>query len=434
MTDLSPTSPSSPSSPTRRTFLSDATRAAVGIGALAMQRGVHAAGTSEVLRVGVVGCGGRGTGAAQDALHADPLAKLVAVGDTFADRTASFLENVKLDDKIAAQVDVAPDRVFTGFDAYKQVIDSGVDVVLLTAPPHFRPEHFAYAVERNKHCFVEKPIAVDAPGVAAVRKVCEQARQKSLSVVSGLCYRYEPAKRETVARIKDGAIGDVVAIESLYNTGTLWHRGDDPKWSRMEYQVRNWLYYTWLSGDHIVEQAVHTLDKAAWVLGDAAPIKAWGTGGRQQRTDPKYGHIFDHHTVHFEFPEGVKVFFSCRQQDGTSMETQDAVLGTKGRATLMNHRIEGAEKWRYRGPMPSMYRVEHEEMFKAIRNSAPIDNGHYMCNSTMLGVMGRMCTYTGQELTWEQACASQERLGPSTYEWTDLPEPLVAIPGVTKFV
>jgi len=397
-----------------------------------MARRVHATGTDDVIRVGVVGCGGRGAGAAQDALHADHRAQLVAVGDTFADRTASFLESVKLDEQIAGQVRVEPDAAFAGFDAYQKVIDSDVDVVLLTAPPHFRPSHFAYAVAKNKHCFVEKPIAVDAPGVRAVMQTCEQARQKSLSVVSGLCWRYDLGVRATMEKIKAGAIGEIRAIESIYNGGTLWHRGDDPSWSRMEYQLRNWLYHTWLSGDHIVEQAVHSLDKAAWLMDDAHPIKAWGVGGRQQRTDPKYGHIYDHHTVFYEFANGVRVYFSCRQQDGTTQAVEEVVHGSQGRARVLDHRVDGVERWRYRGPKPSMYRVEHEALFASIRKSAPIDNGHYMCNSTMLAIMGRMCTYTGLELTWEQAYSSEEHLGPETYDWSDVPEQAIAMPGVTK--
>ncbi|MBX3426814.1 MAG: Gfo/Idh/MocA family oxidoreductase [Pirellulales bacterium] len=417
---------------TRRAFLQQSTTASLALGALALARGVHAAGTDETIRVGVVGCGGRGAGAARDALHADPGAKLVAIGDVFADQAGNFLENVRLDEAIADRIDVPTERVFAGFDAYRKVIDSGVDVVLLTAPPHFRPEHFAYAVAQGKHTFVEKPIAVDAPGVRAVQQVCEEARQKRLSVVSGLCWRYELGMRATVEKIKEGAIGDIVAIESLYNAGTLWHRGDKPDWSRMEYQLRNWLYYTWISGDHIVEQAVHSLDKTAWLLGDVHPLKAWGVGGRQQRTDPKFGNIYDHHTVFYEYPGGVRVYFSCRQQAGTSQVVEETVHGSKGRARLVAHEITAAEQWRYRGPKPSMYRVEHEALFRSIRDSAPVDDGHYMCNSTMIGIMGRMCTYTGQELTWEQAYESQQRLGPTAYDWSDVPEQAVAMPGVTK--
>jgi predicted dehydrogenase len=418
----------------RRQFLKYSAQASASIATAAMALNAHAANTDDTLRVGVVGCGGRGAGAARDALYADPRARVVAVGDVFADRTASLLENLKIDPVVAPRAEVAPERVFSGFDAYKQVIDSDVDVVLLTTPPHFRPQHFAYAIEKGKHAFVEKPVAVDAPGLRAVQAACEEARKKRLSVVSGLCYRYHAGVKATVDQVANGAIGDIVAIESTFNAGTLWHRGDDASWSRMEYQLRNWLYYTWLSGDHIVEQAVHSVDKAAWLLGDASPLSAWGVGGRQQRTDKKFGNIFDHHTVFYEFPNNVRVYFSCRQLEGVPQQVEDIALGTKGQAKLMHHEISGPQAWRYKGPKPSMYRVEHEYLFKGIRDGVPVDNGHYMCNSTMIGIMGRMCTYTGQKITWEQACASNERLGPGSYELSDAPEPPVAIPGLTKMV
>ncbi|CAN0358371.1 unnamed protein product, partial [Ectocarpus sp. 4 AP-2014] len=233
-------------------------------------------------------CGGRGRGAAIDALNADPNAKLVAVGDAFADRAKSGLAAVEFEDTIAERVTVDEDHTFAGFDAYKRVIDSDVDVIILATPPHFRPEQFAYAIEKGKHVFIEKPISVDMPGAERIAATCEIAAQKGLSVVSGLCWRYDLGVNETMRRIQDGAIGDIVAVESNYNSSTLWHRGDKPDWSRMEYQIRNWLYYTWLSGDIIAEQAIHSLDKTAWLMGDASPIKAMGMGGRQQRTDSKY--------------------------------------------------------------------------------------------------------------------------------------------------
>jgi predicted dehydrogenase len=305
--------------------------------------------------------------------------------------------------------------------------------VILATPPHFRPEHLRYSVERGKHAFVEKPVAVDVPGVHAVMETCELARQKGLAVVSGLCWRYAPRVKETIARIQEGAIGDIVAIQSCYNTGTEWHRGENPAWSRMEYQIRNWLYYTWLSGDHIVEQAVHSLDKTAWLLGDASPVRAMGLGGRQQRTGPKFGNIYDHHTVFYEFSGGVRAYFTCRRQDNCSKLVEETVLGTKGKAWVLAGRIEGEKPWRYSGPKPSMFQLEHEELFKSIRAGRPINNGHYMTNSTLIAIMGRMCTYTGQDLTWEQVNGSQERLGPAAYEWGDVPEPPVPVPGVTKF-
>jgi myo-inositol 2-dehydrogenase / D-chiro-inositol 1-dehydrogenase len=334
------------------------------------------------------------------------------------------------------RVKVPADHVFVGFDAFKKVIDCGVDVVILATPPHFRPQHLAYAVEKGKHAFVEKPVAVDAPGVRSIIETCNKAKEKNLAIVSGLCWRYHPTVREVVRRIvEDKAIGDIVAIQSSFNTTTLWHRGDDPKWSRMEYQIRNWLYFNWLSGDHICEQAVHSLDKTAWLQGDIHPTRAVGMGGRQQRVEPEFGDIYDHHTVFYEYPTGVRVYFTCRQQKDCSNFIDEVVLGTKGRAQLLDPEIKGEKPWRGKIDPNRMYDIEHEAMFASIRDGKPINNGHYMANSTMLGIMGRMCTYTGQALTWDQCFNSQERLGPSEYAWNDnVPAVEVAVPGKTKVV
>jgi predicted dehydrogenase len=419
--------------PNRRDFLKKSAAASTALAAFSIPRFAHA-GTDESIKVGLVGCGNRGSGAAVDALFADPHARLVAVGDTFGDQAHQALDSIKRNSPTPGQVAVAEDHVFSGFDAYKQVIDSGVDVVILATPPHFRPQHLQYAVEKGKHTFVEKPIATDVPGVHAVMAACEEAKKKNLAVVSGLCWRYAPPVMETIARVQDGAIGDIVAIESSYNAAISWHRGDKPEWSRMEYQLRNWLYFTWASGDHIVEQAVHSLDKTAWLLGDASPKSAMGLGGRQQRTDPMYGNIFDHHSVFYEYPSGVRVYFTCRQQNNLKRQVEETVLGTKGQAQIMAGRISGEKPWRYKGDKPSMYREEHTALFKSIRDGHPINNGHYMCNSTLIAIMGRMCTYTGKPLTWEEVNNSKERLGPEQYAWGDLKVPPVAIPGVTKFV
>jgi predicted dehydrogenase len=425
-------------SPTRRDFLHTSTLAGGAVlGALAAPRAVHA-GVDESLRVGLVGCGNRGMGAAIDALAADPQARLVAVADAFADKAQASLEALKADEHFGPRIMVEPERVYVGFDAYQQLIDGGVDVVLLASPPHFRPQHLQYAVAAGKHCFVEKPVAVDAPGVRAVMAACEQAKQKSLNIVSGLCYRYDLAKRETVRQIvEERAIGDIVAIDSRYLTGPLWYREPEPAWSPMEVQIRNWLYYTWLSGDFIMEQAIHSIDKTAWLLGDAQPLRATALGGRQQRVDPKYGNVYDHFTVLYEYPEGVRVTLTCRQMDGCAAETEDHVLGSDGTAELMAHRVRkrGGEKpWRYRGPKPSMYRVEHEELFAAIRGGQPINNGHYMCNSTLLALLGRQAAYTGASVMWDECVNGGERLGPAEYAWGDAPESRVAIPGKTATV
>jgi predicted dehydrogenase len=423
---------------TRRQFLKTSTGAAVGAtlaSTFAIPRAVHA-GASETLRVGLVGAGGRGTGAALNALDASPDNVLVAIGDAFADRTKASLDELHSNDRVKDRVQVPDENLFAGFDAYKSVIDN-CDVVILATPPHFRPQHLGYAVEKGKHSFVEKPVAVDAPGIRSVIETCEKAKEKNLAIVSGLCWRYHPNVKETVRRVvEDKAIGDIVAIQSCYNGNTLWHRGDKPEWSRMEYQIRNWLYFDWLSGDHICEQAVHSLDKTAWLQGDVHPISAFGMGGRQQRTGPEYGNIYDHHTVFYEYPNNVKVYFTCRQQANTSTFVDEIVQGTKGTAQILACRIEGENAWQpKRGKNPDMYTIEHEALFKSIRDGKPINDGHYMANSSMLAVMGRMCTYTGQSLTWEQAFNSQERLGPATYEWNDnVPATNVAIPGERQLV
>ncbi len=425
--------PRLPPDNSRRDFLkkTSATTLTAGLASgLVVPRAAHA-GESETLRVGLIGCGGRGTQAVIDALTADPHTQLVAIGDAFKDRALDCLANLKESEKVRDRIVVDEDHVFGDFDAFRKVTDSGVDVVILTTSPHFRPEHLAYAVEAGKHCFVEKPIAVDAPGVRSVQATCERAREKGLSIVSGLHWRYSPGMNEMVDQIREGAIGDIVAIQSNWNVATLWHRGNKPEWSRMEYQMRNWYYYTWLCGDHIVEQAIHSLDKCAWLQGDTQPLRANGMGGRQQRTASKYGHIFDHHSVVYDFPEDLKVFFTCRQQDNVAQEVEDHVLGTKGIAHMIRHRIEGENKWRYRGSSRSPYDIEHEKLFASIRSGSPINNGDYMCNSTMIAIMGRMATYTGKTVTWDECYNSEVRLGPETYEWGDMPEPSVAIPGVT---
>lgn len=436
---MSEQSSESKSIPSRREFLKGSTAALVGgalAGTLSIARSAHAEG-SDVLKIGLIGCGGRGTGAAQNALLADAAVKLTALGDTFADRLQGSLNHLRqLEAKgevPTGSIDVPQERQFVGFDAYQKVIDSGVDVVLLCTPPHFRPAHFKAAVAAGKHAFVEKPVAVDAPGVRSVLASAEEAKRKGLSIVSGLCWRYHPPKREIMQRIHDGAVGEVLAIHTSYNTGGLWVKPRQPDWSDMEWQLRNWLYFTWLSGDHNVEQHVHSLDKAAWVMRDEPPLRATGLGGRQVRVQPEYGNIFDHHAVVYEYADGVKVFAYCRQQDHCSMDVSDHVIGSKGKADIMAGKISGENKWEYRGPSPNMYQVEHNELFASIRSGQPLDNSLYMARSTMLAILGRMATYTGQTISWDQAMNSQEDLTPPAYDWTSLPTPPVPLPGITKF-
>jgi predicted dehydrogenase len=421
----------------RRQFLKSST-AAVVTGAMAARRtlaqSIHVAG-SDLLRVGLIGCGGRGTGAAAQALAADKNVKLVAMGDAFKDRLLSSLDKLKEDKKVADKIDVPEDRCFVGFDAYKQVIASGVDVVLLAEPPHFRPEHLKAAVEAGKHVFAEKPVAVDAPGVRSVLATCEEARKKNLSIVSGLCLRYSYGFQETINRIHDGAIGDIRALQANDYRGPIWVKPRQPEWSDMEWQMRNWYYFTWLSGDFNVEQHVHYLDVCAWVMRGEYPARAIGTGGRQVRTGPEYGNIYDHHSVVYEYANGARLFSNCRQQAGCHNDMSCQVLGSKGTAEISERQpaILTDAPWRYRGPNNNIYQTEHDELFASIRNGKPINHGEYMAKSTLLAIMGRMATYTGQLITWEQAMNSREDLTPQKYEWGSIPAPPVALPGVTQF-
>ena len=419
----------------RRDFL--ATSALAG-SALALSAGGVFAAEKNTLKIGLIGCGGRGTGAATNALRADPNVKLVAMADAFDDRIQESLKYLMTaNPDVAAKVDVKPEMCFVGFDAYKQVIEACV-VVLLTTPPHFRPMHLRAAVEAGKQIFAEKPLAVDAPGVRSVIESARMAKEKNLNLLVGYCYRWDFAKRETIKRIHDGAIGDVVAMHVNYITGTLWHRPTKTPYNSMEYQMRNWYYFNWLSGDHIVEQHCHNHDKAMWVMKGETPVSAYGLGGRQMRTDPKWGNIYDHHTVVYEYKNGTKLFSLCRQQSGTTRmltDVSDHVIGTKGSAQLMAHTITADGKtWGYDGPGSDMYDQEHLEFFAAIRSGETMNNGLDGANATLTSIMGRMASYTGMKITWDMAMKSKEDLSPPKYEWGPLAYAPVPVPGVTKFI
>lgn len=420
----------------RRDFLKQsATVVAAGsIPSLARATPVHVA-NREVLRIGLVGCGGRGTGAAVNALMADPNTELVALGDTFADHLNDSLASLQHNADVASRVKVDADHRFVGFDAYRGVIDS-CDVVLLCTATHFRPQHVEYGVEKGVHLFVEKPVGSDAPGVRRVHAAGKKSVANGKCVVTGLCYRYHRAKQETMKRIHDGAIGDFVTMQATYNAGNLWHRGRQPQWSEMEFQVRNWLYFTWLSGDHIAEQHIHSLDKLAWAMKDEYPVKAVSSGGRVQRVGAEFGNVYDHFNTVYEWKSGLKGFSSCRQWYGAATDVSDFVYGTKGTCAIQNHSIKGETKWRHRGvegDPDDMYLNEHVALFRAIREGRVIDDTDIMCNSTMMAIMGRMAAYTGQEITWDQAWNSKEDLSPKQYAWGDAPICEVAMPGVTKF-
>jgi predicted dehydrogenase len=430
----------------RRDFLKTSASATAGAAlatSLAGHTNVHAAG-SDVIRVGLIGCGsprgGRGRGAAQNCVNAAPGVKLVAMGDLFRDHlefTRKDLSKLGRD-----KIDVPDDRCFVGFDAYEKVLNcKDVDLVILATPPGFRPLHIQAAVAAGKHVFAEKPVGVDAPGVRAVMQACEEAKKKSLSIVSGLCWRYDEGMRDAMQRVHDGAVGDLVAMQCTYNTGGLWMVRRKPEWSDMEWQIRNWLYFTWLSGDHNVEQHIHSLDKMAWAMHDEPPVKATGIGGRQVRTGPEYGHIFDHHCVVYEYANGLRLFSACRQQAGCANDVSDQLVGNKGvcnidtsRWVTIRNGKTGSASWRSKRLGGGMYDNEHKELIASIRAGKPINNGNYMTKSTLLAIMGRMATYTGKVITWDMALNSKQDLRPPKYEFGPLPVPPVAKPGHTPFV
>ena len=392
---------------------------------------------SDTLKVGLIGCGGRGTGAAHQASMADPNVMITALADIFRDRLDKSYDNLKIENPDKLNVD--EDHKFIGFDSYKQLLATDVDVVILGTPPNFRPGHLAAAVEAGKHVFCEKPVAVDAPGIRSVIETAKKAKEKGLALMSGFCWRHDVPKIDTYNKLNDGAIGDIHTIYNTYNTGALWFHERQPNWSDLEFEMRNWLYYNWMSGDHIIEQAIHSIDLMSWAMGDELPIKATGTGGRQSRTEPEFGNIFDHFAVVFEYPDGKKGFHFSRQQKDCSRSYHVDMLGTEGRCYIdvfRKHEITGKEQWKWKGEKSNMYQNEHDTLFSSIRNGQPFFDGVRMANSTMLGIWGRMVAYTGQSLTWEEALNSNEVLGPKIdeYSW-DLEWPLmdVAKPGITKF-
>lgn len=392
----------------------------------------------DTLKVGLIGCGGRGTGAASQALNADENVVLHAMGDVFDDRLQRSLESIR--SQKPDRVLVPKERQFLGLDAYEKVLNSGVDMVILTTPPGFRPQHLEAAIEMGKHVFCEKPMATDAPGLRRVIAAAKRAKEKGVSLMSGFCWRYHFPKRETFSRVLDGSIGNVMSIYNTYNTGPLWSHSRQEGWTDLEYQLRNWYYFTWLSGDHIAEQAVHSLDMMSWAMGDVTPVKAVASGGRQVRTGEEFGHIYDHFSVVYEYENGSKGFHFSRQQGGCANSYAVEMFGDQGHCMVdcsrNRHEItsKSADRWRYRGDANNMYQTEHDELFAAIRKNEPVNDGSWMANSTMLALMGRMAAYTGKEITWEMAMNSEESLVPENLDWNmKLDTPPVAKPGQTKF-
>ena len=424
----------------RRQFLKTSSAAALGsvfaanLGYSQPSVGAH----SETLRVGLIGCGGRGTGAANQALAADNNVILTAMADVFEDQLKHSLRT--LNSEIGDKVKVDPDHCFIGLDAYQKVIDSGVDVVLLATPPGFRPEHLRAAVAAGKHIFCEKPVATDAPGIRSALASVEEARKKKLALVAGFCWRYDYARREIFKHIHDGDIGDVRAIYGTYYTTPVKPMPPaserKPGMTDLEWQLRNWYNFVWLCGDSLVEQAVHSVDKIAWAMKDVPPLKAVAVGGRQ--IPAHGGNIYDHFEVNYEYADGVRGFLGCRQQSNCYGENRDYITGAKGLGLIGGRRtpveLTGEKAWRYSGPTPDMYKVEHNELFASIRSGNPINDGVRMCHSTLMAIMGRMAAYTGQEVTWEMALDSTEQLVPEKLDWNmKLDVPPMAMPGVTKF-
>ncbi|MCH8210549.1 MAG: Gfo/Idh/MocA family oxidoreductase [Planctomycetes bacterium] len=419
---------------TRRDFVRT-TAAVASAGALIAPTWAYAGG-DDTIRLGFIGCGGRGTSAAGQALSADPGVELVAMGDVFEDRLSSSHEH--LQSKFGDRVDVPAERRFIGFDAYRKVIESDVDVVILTTPPHFRPAHLKAAIDAGKHVFCEKPMAVDATGVRSVLESAAQARRKGISLVSGFCWRYSAPNRASYAKIHDGAIGDVVSMHTTYHTNTLGKQPRQDHWSDMEWQLRNWWHFTWLSGDHIVEQACHSIDWINWAMNGVMPIRATALGGRQVRKGPESGNVYDHFSVIYEYENGARCFHTCRQMPNCSGDNTSYIMGTKGTCLINPWSpscvIDGESPWRYEGDSPDMYQVEHNELFASIRSGQPMNDGIWMANSTMMAIMGRMAAYTGKTITWEEALYSPEDLTPPEYAFGDIAVGPVAMPGETEFL
>ena len=431
------TNANSPAVPTRRDFLK--TSALVG-GALASELSFpnvsRGAGNSDKLRIGLIGCGGRGTGAASQALKADSNVQLVAMGDAFPDAIERSLSN--LTKNVAAEkLNVKPELRFSGLDAYKKVLEN-VDLVVLATPPGFRPVHLRAAVEANKHIFTEKPMATDVPGLRSVIESVKIAKEKKLAMVAGFCWRYDYPRRELFKRVHAGEIGEVRSVFGTYLAGPV--KPMPPANTRpagmtdLEWMVRNWYNFTWLSGDGLVEQAIHTVDWIAWTMKDEPPLKCTAVGGRQIPANG--GNIYDHVAVNYEWENGVRAFLAQRQITGCHGENHLYITGTKGMGFIKGGKvyINGETQWKYAGPSPDMYQVEHDELFASIRAGNPINDGDRMVKSTLMGIMGRTAGYTGQEITWEMAMNSKEVLVPEIKDWdTKWEVPGLALPGRTRF-
>jgi myo-inositol 2-dehydrogenase/D-chiro-inositol 1-dehydrogenase len=442
----------SPSPASRRDFLKSSTAAIVGgalAGSLSIAKSAHAAGDDEI-KIALIGCGGRGTGAANQALSTHGKVKLIAMADVYKDRLDGSYNTLLKEVSQKDRIDVPEDRKFVGFDAYQKALAAGPDLVILSTPPGFRPIHFEAAVKANKHVFMEKPVATDAPGVRRVLAAAEESKKKNLAVGVGLQRRHQAQYLETIKRLQDGAIGDIVSTRVYWNGSTPWvNKREDldakygHKLSEMDYQMRNWYYFTWIGGDHIVEQHIHNMDVGNWLKG-SYPVKANGMGGCQVRKGKDYGETFDHHCVEFEYADGSRMFSQCRHILNCWNPVSEYAQGTKGTADISGARIEsnGSEGWHYTGPKPNPYQVEHDDLFASIRSGNPINEAEAGAKSSMTAILGRMCTYSGKEISWDTAIQSQINLLPDEFSFTATPKSLpdangmyaVPLPGLTKVV
>jgi predicted dehydrogenase len=419
--------PKTPSSPafSRRQFLQTGSSALVGA-AIAAQlpiaKSAYAAG-SDQLKIALVGCGGRGSGAAGQALSTDGNVKLVAMADVLPDHLEKGLSGLKT--AHPDRVDVPPDHQFTDFDGYKKAI-ALCDVAILATSPGFRPIHFEEAVRQGKHVFMEKPVATDASGIRRVLAAAEEAKKKNLKVGVGFQRHHQDGYLEIVKRIHDGALGDIQVMRCYWDGGSRDGVERESGEAEMHYQIRNWYYFTWLSGDHIVEQHVHNIDVCNWIKG-AHPIRAQGMGGRQVRNAKRHGQIFDHHFVEFEYADGSRMFSQCRQIPGCWPAISEHVLGSKGSADLNAGRnlyaIKGASPWRFpaKTKTKDAYQQEHDDLFEAIRKDQPYNEAEHSAHSTMTAILGRMATYTGQQIEWEDAFNSKTDLVPNPCSWDTQP-------------
>jgi myo-inositol 2-dehydrogenase/D-chiro-inositol 1-dehydrogenase len=402
---------------TRRTFLKQTTAAGAAAASLSLARGAHAAADGTI-KVGMIGCGGRCSGAAHQALQAGKDVKLVAMTDIFEDRARGARERLK--SRLPDQIDVSDENLHWDFEGYKKVIDAS-DVVLIACASKFHPIYAEAAITAGKHVFVEKPHGIDPIGVRRMQAACDLAARKGLSIVSGLHSRFDKCWRETVKRLQDGAIGDITAIQSMYLRGPYQLVKRDPKLSETEYQFSNWYHFRWLSGDDVTQSLVHNLDRCLWILGEEKPEWCFGLGGRSASFGDEYGDMYDHNTVVYEYPErdgkpSRRIYALCRTQNGCYGNGSDILMGTKGTCYLSRNRIVGENEWQYRGPRGNAYQEEQNALIESVREGKPLNCGSYMAGSTMMGVMGQLAVYTGAKTNWTDIDQAQVRFGPAPEE------------------